>query len=371
MNPVVAEISRSRLQHNLQQIRNRAPHSKVLAMVKANAYGHDAVGVARSLPDVDALGVARINEALVLADAGIDVPIVLMEGCFNSEELHQAVIHQFEIVVQNQQQLAQILALELEPDTQTQTIKVWLKLETGMHRVGVPANLAVAMVEQLQSCPHVADELTLVSHFACADEPDHPSNEQQLAVFNQVTKGLEVKRSCANSAATIAIPESHFDWVRPGLILYGNSPFYSSTATSLHCQTSEQLGLQPAMRLKSQVIAVNDINAGDCVGYGANWTAATASKIAVIAIGYGDGYPRHAKNGTPVLINGQRYPMVGRVSMDMITVEVGTDAEVNIGDPVILWGPELPAEEVAEFADTICYELFCNLASRVKREWVD
>ena len=359
MNPVVAEISKSSLRHNLKRVKQLAPQSKVMAMVKANAYGHEAIGVAKALTEVDALGVARINEAVLLAEAGITTPIVLMEGCFNQVELQQAIEMQFEIVIQNSQQLTQLLAVR---DVE-HPVKVWLKLETGMHRVGVPSAQAAEMVKQLQACEHIAEELTLVSHFACADEPQHPCNQQQLDVFNAVTQDLDVKRSCANSAATVAIPESHYDWVRPGLMLYGNSPLLG--------KSSEECGLQPAMTLRSQVIAVNDIEAGGTVGYGAHWTAEQSSRIAVVAMGYGDGYPRHAKNGTPVLINGQRYPMVGRVSMDMITVEVGLHSDVKIGDPVVLWGPELPAEEVAEFADTISYEMFCNLANRVKRVFVD
>lgn len=359
MNPVVAEISKSSLKHNLQRVRELAPQSKVLAMVKANAYGHDAIGVAQTLKQVDALGVARINEAIVLANAGITTPIVLMEGCFDQAELELAISKQFEIVVQNSQQLDQLLAAT----NLKSPVKVWLKLETGMHRVGVPAELASEMIEQLQACVHVDSELTLVSHFACADEPEHPCNEQQLAVFNRISQGLDVKRSCANSAATLALAQSHFDWVRPGLMLYGNSPLLG--------KSSADCGLKPAMTMKSQVIAVNDIEAGGIVGYGANWTAKQSSKIAVVAMGYGDGYPRHAKNGTPILINGKRYPMVGRVSMDMLTVDVGLESDVKIGDPVVLWGPELPAEEVAEFADTISYEMFCNLANRVKRVFVE
>lgn len=359
MNPVVAEISKSSLKHNLQRVRELAPNSKVLAMVKANAYGHDAIDVAKTLSDVDALGVARINEAMLLVEAGVKTPIVLMEGCFDECELTKAIEMHFEIVIQNQLQLTQLLAAKKVK----QPIKVWLKMETGMHRVGVPTELARTMVSQLQTCGHVDKELTLVSHFACADEPLHPCNQQQLSVFNQVTDGLDVKRSCANSAATVAIPESHFDWVRPGVMLYGSSPLLGKSA--------EDCGLKPAMTLRSQVIAVNDIEAGGIVGYGANWSAEKNSRIAVVAMGYGDGYPRHAKNGTPVLINGKRYPMVGRVSMDMITVEVGLSSDVEIGDSVILWGPELPAEEIAEWADTICYEMFCNLANRVKRQFVD
>ena len=332
-------------------------------MVKANAYGHDAVGVAKALTDVDALGVARINEAITLKQAGITTPIVLMEGCFDRTELATAIAQEFEVVIQNQQQFEQVLKAQDTWQQGSRPLKIWLKLETGMHRVGVPSSSAIAMVEQLQACQHLDSELTLVSHFACADEPEHPCNDQQLAVFTRVTQDLEVKRSCANSAAILAIEASHFDWVRPGLMLYGNSP--------LEGKSSEQCGLKPAMRLKSQVIAVNEIEAGAIVGYGATWTAQQDSKIAVVAMGYGDGYPRHAKNGTPVLINGKRYPMAGRVSMDMITVDVGRDGDVKIGDPVILWGPELAAEEVAQHADTICYEMFCNLANRVNRVFVD
>ncbi len=359
MNPVIAEISKSSLRHNLQRVRQLAPKSKVLAMIKANAYGHNSIGVAKALEGVDALGVARLNEAMTLASAGIKTPIVLMEGCFNIDELQQASDMQFEIVVQNSLQLSQLLSLQ----NVSNPIKVWLKLETGMHRVGVPTDQVPSMMAQLISCKHVSDELTLVSHFACADEPEHPQNQQQLDVFNKVTANLDIKRSCANSAATVALPESHFDWVRPGLMLYGNTPLLN--------KTSEECGLKPAMTMRSQVIAVNDIEAGASVGYGANWTSDKNSRIAVIAMGYGDGYPRHAKNGTPVLINGKRYPMVGRVSMDMLTVDIGIESEVSIGDPVILWGPELPAEEVAEYADTISYEMFCNLAGRVKRIFVE
>lgn len=359
MNPVIAEISRSSLNDNLTQVKKLAPNSKVLAMVKANAYGHGAVAIAKVLTQVDGFGVARINEAIALKQAGVDKPIVLMEGCFDQTELRQAIALGFELVIQNQQQLVQLLAA----DANDNQVKVWLKLETGMHRVGVPAQLALDMLSQLQACPHVDSELTLVSHFACADEPEHPANQMQLSVFNRVSEQFQVQRSCANSAATLALPNSHFEWVRPGLMLYGCSPFADKTA--------QQCGLKPAMTMKSQVIAVNDIKAGDSVGYGANWVASDNSQIAVIAMGYGDGYPRHAKNGTPVLINGKRYPMAGRVSMDMLTVDLGIDSGVAIGDPVELWGEQLPAEEVAAWADTICYEMFCNLANRVKRKLVD
>lgn len=359
MNPVVAEISKKALRHNLERVKELAPNSKVMAMLKANAYGHDAVEVAKTLINADAIGVARINEALTLHDAGIKTSIVLMEGCFNQAELLKAVECQFEVVVQNPLQLEQLLNLKADDSR----VKVWLKLETGMHRVGVAADKVSDMVDALKACPHVDDDLTLVSHFACADEPEVEQNQTQLARFNSITNDMEVKRSAANSAAILAIPESHFDWVRPGLMIYGSSP--------LADKAPQACGLVPAMTMKTQVIAVNEVNPGDYVGYGATWQAQEKTRIAVIAMGYGDGYPRHAKNGTPILINGKRYPMAGRVSMDMLTVDVGMQDDVEIGDLVELWGPNLPAEEVAENAGTISYEMFCNLANRVKRQFVD
>jgi alanine racemase len=358
MNPVVAEISRSALKHNFDRVKQLAPNAKVLAMLKANAYGHDAFEVANTLSMADAFGVARISEALQLFKAGINKPMVLMEGCFNQQELTAAINHGFEVVIQNQQQLQQLVAAQAKPNS----VKVWLKLETGMHRVGVNVEQAATIITSLKNCSHVHNDITVVTHFACADEPDLINNRQQLDKFNQATQGMNILRSCANSAAIIAQPNSHFDWVRPGLMLFGSSPLSGSVA--------KEHDLKPAMRLCSQVIAVNHINAGGYVGYGAKWQAQQATNIAVVAMGYGDGYPRHAKNGTPVLINGQRLPMVGRVSMDMLTVDIG-DAEVSIGDPVILWGPELPAEEVARHAETISYELFCNVASRVQKVFVD
>lgn len=359
MNPVVAEISRQALRHNLDRVKALAPNSKVMAMLKANAYGHDAVEVAKTLTNADAIGVARINEAVTLYEAGIKTPIVLMEGCFNQAELLKAVECKFEVVVQNPLQLKHLLTLKAD----NSSVKVWLKLETGMHRVGVSADKVNDMVEALQTCPHVAEELTLVSHFACADEPEVEQNQIQLAKFNSITNGMQVQRSAANSAAILAIPESHFDWVRPGLMVYGSSP--------LADKSPQECGLIPAMRMTTQVIAVNEINAGDYVGYGATWQARKNTRIAVIAMGYGDGYPRHAKNGTPILINGKRYPMAGRVSMDMLTVDIGLEDKIEIGDIVELWGPNLSAEEVADCAGTISYEMFCNLANRVERQFVD
>lgn len=359
MNPVVAEISRQALRHNLKRVKELAPDSKVMVMLKANAYGHDAVEVAKTLSSADAIGVARINEALTLHDAGIKTPIVLMEGCFNQAELLKAAECQFEVVVQNPLQFEHLINLKMDDST----IKVWLKLETGMHRVGVAADKVSEMVDALKVCSHVNDDLTLVSHFACADEPAAEQNQIQLATFKNITKDMPVQRSAANSAAILALPESHFNWVRPGLMIYGSSP--------LADKTPQECGLIPAMKMTTQVIAVNDINPGDYVGYGATWQASEKTRIAVIAMGYGDGYPRHAKNGTPILINGKRYPMAGRVSMDMLTVDIGLQDEVGIGDLVELWGPNLPAEEVAEHAGTISYEMFCNLANRVKRQFID
>lgn len=357
MNPVIAYISRSALRHNLQRTKELAPNTKVLAMIKANAYGHDAIEIARTLGDADALGVSRISEALAIVDAGVKHTLVLMEGCFDLDELQAASNYGFHLVIQNEQQL-----LDFERATITNPVHVWLKLNTGMNRLGLPsgqASLYAKRIKQSDNC----SSLKVMTHFASADDSNTEFTEQQLSQFVNNCGSIDGEKSCANSAAIIAHPDSHFDWVRPGIMLYGNSPIADNTSVS-H-------GLKPVMSLTSAVIAINSVKKGDTVGYGQCWTATEDTRIAVIAMGYGDGYPRSAQNGTPVMINGVVYPLAGRVSMDMLTVDVGLTDSIKIGDPVELWGENLPAEKVAAAANTISYEMFCNLANRVKKVFID
>lgn len=368
LNPVVAEISRSALRHNLEVVRRYAPSSKVLAMIKANGYGHDAIEVATILSSgdatADAFGVARINEAISLRESGIKTDIVLMEGCFNTKELECASEQNFQVVLHNRQQLEQILTTDLK-----HPVSVWLKIDTGMGRVGFEPDEIAEVFATLNEHKNIHGDIICMTHFACADYLDSIKTEQQLQNFIKTVQELNCKSSCANSASIVTNTPSHFDWVRPGIMLYGSSP--------VHGVTYEKYSLKPAMSLQSIVISVRAIKAGDSVGYGARWVAAKDTKVAVVAMGYGDGYPRNAKDGTPVMINGQIYPLAGKVSMDMITVDIGAESQINMGDPVILWGTDsisgntLPAETVASHADTISYEMFCNLAARVEKRYVD
>lgn len=329
------------------------PHSRVLAMVKSNAYGHGMLPVAKALGDADAFGVAVVDEALALRAAGVMKPVAVLEGVFSAAELQAAAEHGFAVVVHQQEQV------DLLAHTATrQPLDIWLKLETGMHRLGLTPDRADAAVALLR--PR-ARTLGAMTHFASADEPGNPLAQQQLERLLRFARGHRLPASAANSAGIVTLPTSHLDLVRPGIMLYGATPGAGKAAF--------EFDLVPAMTLTARVIAINDVPAGDGVGYGQRWLATRNSRIGVIGIGYGDGYPRHAANGTPVRIRGQLVPLVGRVSMDMITVDLTTHPDVSIGDEAVLWGEELPADIVARHADTISYELFCRLTSRVRFDY--
>ena len=358
MQLATVEINTAAVKHNLTRINTLAPNARVLAMVKADGYGHNAVKMAQALSESDAFGVARIGEAIELREAGIDNQIVLMEGCFDVQEYELAIEHGFQLSIHNNIQLEQFLSLS--PD---KPVVVWLKLDTGMHRLGFTVEGYRAAYEALRKCDHCAAGIVLMTHFACADDVQHTFNEQQLSLFHQASSGLNGQISVANSATILTRQDRHFNWVRPGIILYGASPVLNTTAADFD--------LLPVMTFKSNVIAVKTIKRGERVGYGGDWQAERDTRIAVIAAGYGDGYPRHAKSGTPVFINGERCPLVGRVSMDMITVDVTDAGSVEIGDKVTLWGNGLPAEEIATWASTISYTLFCGITNRVKRVYLD
>jgi len=359
-----AVIDEQALLDNYQQIKTTAPSSKILAVLKANAYGHGLTRIAKLLVDndcADALGVARLNEALLLRAAGIVQPIVLLEGVFNAHDLPIVAINNLQIVVHNQTQLEAIVNFPAEKLLHKK-LSVWLKVDTGMHRLGIKADEFDYFYQQLNHSNNVQEPLTLMSHLSCADDINDPTTTKQLAIFEQLTHHLQEPKSCANSAGICAWPTSHYDWIRPGLMLYGVSPLL--TTEQNQCNTT--LNISPVMTLQASLIALREVKKGDAVGYGANWRAHKNTTIGVIAIGYGDGYPRHAENGTPVLINNRIVPLVGRVSMDMITVDLGAENTDNIGDIATLWGKNLPVEVIAKHAKTIPYELLCNIKSRVQ-----
>ncbi len=350
-----AEINLSALRLNLQRVRQCAPSARVLAVVKANGYGHGILRVARALDGADAFGVTSIDEALELRSAGISQRIVLLEGVFDASELPLVQQEQLDIVVHHETQLQLLQHATLDV---TQRLRVWVKLDTGMHRLGfAPAQLP-DVLRRLGASAGIAPEVTFITHLASADERGNNVTAQQVARFEEFTRAQHGARSMANSAGTLAWPSTHYDWVRPGLMLYGISPFADSSAA--------QEGLLPVMTIKSRLIAINRFKQGDAIGYGGSWTCPQDMSVGVVAFGYGDGYPRHAVSGTPVLVNGQRVALIGRVSMDMITVDLRSQAQVQVGDLAVLWGQGLPVEEVARAAATIPYELVCGITQRVR-----
>ena len=354
MTPLVcATIDTGALRHNLQVIRRLAPKSRVMAVIKANAYGHGLIAVAKALEAADAFAVARIGEALALREAGIKTPIVLLEGVFDGEQLAAAAAGDFELVVHTQEQIELLLAAPREA-----RFKVWLKLDSGMNRLGFKAEAYPAAHAALSRAAALKAPINLITHLACADMPELPATAEQLMVFETATRSMAGERSVVSSAALLGFSDSQADWVRPGLLLYGVSPFRNSTGAD-H-------GVRPVMTLRSQIIAVKDLVVGDRVGYGGDWTATRPTRLAIVSVGYGDGYPRSACSGTPVLVNGEHAALVGRVSMDMIAIDT-TDAqrEPKVGDPVVLWGDGLAIEEVATWAETIPYTLLCGINQRV------
>jgi alanine racemase len=350
---VSATVDSGALRHNLNVVRQWAPKSRVMAVIKANAYGHGLVAVARALESTDAFAVARVDEGLTLRAAGINTPTVLLEGVFDREQLDAAAAAGFELVVHTPEQIEL-----LRTAAAGARFKVWLKLDSGMNRLGFKGAAFGAAHAALSALGGVQSPVNLFTHLASADTPDLPTTPEQLALFAAATGSLPGERSLENSAAMLSFPDAQGDWVRPGLLLYGVSPFAGSIGADY--------GLRPAMTLHSRVIAVKDLSVGERVGYGGDWTAARPTRLAVAAVGYGDGYPRNLGASAPVLVNGERAGLAGRVSMDMIGIDV-TDLkrEPKLGDPVVLWGEGLPVEEIAVWADTIPYELLCGISQRV------
>lgn len=348
-------IHLSALSHNLSKVRELAPLSKVMAIIKADGYGHGIIRVARALNEANAFGVACLEEATTLRAAGVEKPIVLLEGHYSASEFKQITDLNIDVVVHHQSQLTM-----LENHSVSKPINVWLKIDTGMHRLGfAPAELD-DVFHRLETCISVAKPIRLMTHLATANERDLVLTGHQLQSFEEISKNKDLEKTISNSAAVLDIEKSHSDWVRPGLMLYGVSPFSDTTGID-H-------GLQPAMTLESKLISVKQLKEGDSVGYGASWSCPGDMPVGIVAAGYGDGYPRHAPSGTPVLVNGVRTALIGRASMDMMAIDLRNQLNAKVGDPVVLWGKGLPVEEIARAANTVPYQLLCAVHKRLRFE---
>lgn len=353
--PACVVIDRHAARANLRRVRELVPQQKVVGVIKADAYGHGLIRMASALSGADAFGVACLEEARVLRAAGIHHPIVLLEGAFSPEEMTEVQALGLDIVVHHEDQVRMVECLPIG-----RAIRVWVKVDTGMHRLGFIPERVESIWARLSDCTRVAKPLRLMTHLACAHDSSDPFVAEQLDYFHRYVPP-QAEFSIANSAAILAWPKTHADWVRPGLMLYGVSPFDEGIGVDL--------GLKPVMTLRSELIAVKMVKAGETVGYGRTWQCPEDMPVGVVAMGYGDGYPRHAESGTPVLINGQRGMLIGRPSMDMLTVDLRACPDAEVGDPVILWGEGLPVEEIARWAKTIPYELLCSV--RVRARYLD
>ncbi|KAF3982591.1 MAG: alanine racemase [Methylococcales symbiont of Hymedesmia sp. n. MRB-2018] len=345
-----AVIDTTAIKHNLSVVTRYAPASKVMAVIKANGYGHGLVTVAKALESVDALAVARPDEGIQLRQAGFSQRITVLAGFVCEQELNDLIKYDLEAVIHSQHQLEII-----ENQKGKGKISIWLKLNVGMNRLGFNIKSYHAAYQRLWQCLSVNKPFALMTHLSNANDSNKEITLKQISTFKEIVNTLDGEQSIANSAAILACPDSLADWVRPGIMLYGVSPFAGDKKSEL----------KPVMSLHSKLIAIKHINLGEPVGYSGTWISKESTKLGVVAIGYGDGYPRHARNGTPVLVNGIRVPLVGRVSMDMITIDLTELAQVKVGDPVTLWGQGLLVEEIARYADTIPYTLICGITQRV------
>ncbi len=323
-----------------------------MAVVKADAYGHGLVRIASALTSVEAFGVACMEEAEELHAAGINQTIVLLEGPYSLEELIRAHELGLEMVIHHEYQLEFIENFRLPSP-----VNVWLKIDSGMHRLGFDPGAVPAVRRRLLDCS-VVGQIRLMTHFAAAGDPGNNMTRDQLQVFNTVCANLEGERSLANSAAVIAWPETHGDWIRPGLMLYGVSPMDGGKA--------EDHGLRPVMSLESELISVRHLQRGDPVGYGAQWRCPEDMLVGIVATGYGDGFPRHATSGTPIIVDGVETMIIGNTSMDMLAVDLRKVPQARVGNTVELWGPNLPIERIAQHAGTIPYEILCAVHKRLR-----
>lgn len=356
----LATIDFAALKHNLLKLKQLAPDSNIMSVIKANGYGHGAVEIADALAASNAFAVARLAEGIQLREAGISKDIVLLEGVHSVEELQQAAQYQLSPVFHHLSQLELLQKTQISKPLQF----CWLMIETGMHRLGISIDNCQYAFEVLSTSSLVEGEIGLMSHFANSDSIGDDRNLQQLQQIQQAKNLYSTQISMANSAAILSMTDSHFEWLRPGLMLYGISPFDDKTAADL--------GLKPVMKLSAQIVSINEVKKGEQVGYGGDWQANQVSKIGTVDIGYGDGYSRQLSNVGYVSVNGQKIAVVGRVSMDMICIDLSTMEHIEVGQEVVLWGDDvIPVETVAAQANTIPYELVCQLNERVARQYIN
>ncbi len=346
MRQARVSIDTDALQHNLEVARQAAPHSKIMSVIKANAYGHGVVEVAKALQRSDGFAVACVSEAITLRQHGVTQPLLVLQGALNVTEYRAAGMLKMTLVMHNAQQLAFYSEhTETHPD-------LWLKIDTGMHRLGFAPNQVDEVMEKIKP-----DCSGLMTHFSDADDPQKAETSEQLELFNSLSAAYSLQRSAANSAALLTRPDTHFDWVRPGIMLYGVTPLLEGNGSDL--------GLQPVMTFHAPVISVKNVMAGEAIGYGSDFVTSADIRVAVISCGYGDGYPRLAPTGTKVLLNEQHCELLGRVSMDMVCVDVTRLAECSVGDEAVLWGPELPIENLAKDLGTLSYALLTGVGVHV------
>lgn len=350
--PLVATIDSAAMRHNLNVARTSAPHSHIWAVVKANAYGHGLARGMRAFSDADGLALIEVDSAVRLREMGWQKPILLLEGFFDHADLPVVASHRIQVAVHSNEQIDMLERAKL-----ASPVDVHLKMNSGMNRLGFTPDEFRGAYARLRGITSVGS-ISMMMHFANADDPDNAGMpmQEQLHRFQSVTAGLTGARSVSNSAAVLTRPDVAADWVRPGVMLYGGTP---------GGRTAAEFGLRPAMTLESEIIGIQHIQAGDAVGYGSRFIADRPMTTGVVACGYADGYPRHAPNGTPVVVDGTKTRIVGRVSMDMITVDLTDVPTAHVGSKVVLWGEGLPIDEVATAAGTIGYELMCALAPRV------
>lgn len=354
MRQATIYIDSEALQYNLNRIKQLAPHSQIVSMVKANAYGHGVQDCLAALNATDAFGVACLEEALAIRRLGYTQPITLIEGVFTEDEMEDVIQQKLECVVHRHEQVEWLI--QNKEAYNALGLKVWVKLNSGMNRLGFKINEIIAVIHQLKSLNF---NCVLTMHFANADV-DHPLNEQQIQQFLDVKNACEpILASCCNSAAIYKYPNLHFDYVRPGIMLYGATPFADKDVN--------ELDLKPVMSFEAEIIALNQIQAGESVGYGSTFTATNSMQIAIVSIGYGDGYPRAYVKPNYVAIDKQLTPVIGRVSMDMIAIDT-TNLQVKVGTKVELWGKTRLVDDVANANGTIGYELLCRLSNRPQRQ---
>jgi len=353
MRPIRAEISLSALRHNYAFAKSCAPHSKAFAVVKANAYGHGLDRVAKALSDADGFATLELDSAIRLRELGITQPILMLEGFFSADEIPVLLEYDLWTSIHDGWQPG-ALATAMADGLSLRNLHCFVKFNTGMNRLGMDEVKGQAAVDLLRMACGI-EHITLMTHFSSSDEKG--GIVDAMARFKHMTEGADLPVSLSNSAATIDYPEAHGDWVRPGIMLYGATPFADRSARNI--------GLKPVMRLTSKLIAIQELQPGDGIGYGLSFKAEKPTRVGIVACGYADGYPRIARTGTPVMVEGEMTGTLGRVSMDMLAVDITNIRTARVGSPVELWGDNVPVDEVAKGAGTVGYEMLCALAPRV------